>query len=197
MPSSAAKEAAAAKAREASELRSVEYRHLSAVIDDCARRSDVAGAEKAFQQMQAKGFERSAVGYNRILHAYARVGDVEKAERCLSQMIESNIELQTVTFNTIIDACSKAEEFSLTYGEPSDLSEGGKLLRPLGVSALKTSLIRKHPHLALAELAVQVRVQGAEHGVHQPGAAAGGRCLHTGRNPGSPNLLGEVLQHSA
>merc|ERR1740121_3506913 len=86
---------------------------FSAMIDACAKASNLPRAEYWHQQMLDKGIPPNAYSYTALISACAKRADAsgaEAAERWLDSSEEAGVVNDVVVYSSVIDACGKAKD---------------------------------------------------------------------------------------
>merc|ERR1719512_216504 len=79
----------------------------SAVIDACAKRGDIDGAEGFFGRMIEKGIQPNVVTFSSIIDSCAKAGNLSRAESWYEKMLEHGIAPSVHTYGAIINACAR------------------------------------------------------------------------------------------
>merc|ERR1712032_1390749 len=80
----------------------------NALIDACARSSDMARVPQLLQDMVRDRFEPNIVTYSTILKGYCQVNRLDRAFELLQEMKRSTkYRPDEITYNTLIDGCAR------------------------------------------------------------------------------------------
>merc|ERR1719507_1754999 len=81
----------------------------NALIDACARSSDMGRVPQLLQDMAKDGLEPNIVTYSTILKGYCQENRLDKAFELLQEMKQSSkYQPDEITYNTLIDGCARS-----------------------------------------------------------------------------------------
>eukprot|EP00928_Gymnodinium_smaydae_P019932 TRINITY_DN17683_c0_g1_i1.p1 TRINITY_DN17683_c0_g1~~TRINITY_DN17683_c0_g1_i1.p1 ORF type:complete len:610 (-),score=85.34 TRINITY_DN17683_c0_g1_i1:205-2010(-) len=80
------------------------------VINDCAKRGDIAGAGWVAVKLVRLGIQPTSSTFNGILAACTKMGDLKLSEEWWVRMTQAGVEPNLVSYNTVLHTCTQARD---------------------------------------------------------------------------------------